>query len=76
MNLRTPEAAARQDAHRIMVARIIKESSFEQILDLISEVAIAASGLGAKGPTIKQRRYARLGPHLGRALDAAILERI
>jgi hypothetical protein len=65
-----------REAHRVMVSRIIKESSIEAILDLVSDHAIDFAGFGNERPTIKQARFRRLGPSLAQAIEAAVKERI
>jgi hypothetical protein len=63
-------------AHRVMVGRIIAESSFEAILDLVVEEAAARAGLHNQRPTIKQNRYRQLGPALQLALHSAVAGRV
>jgi hypothetical protein len=63
---------AMPETHRIMIERIIKESSVERLFDLISEYVQARAGMHNARPTISQRRYRELGPAIGQALAIAI----
>lgn len=60
-----------RDAHRIMVQRIIDQSSVEAVLDLVSDCCLARAGNMATRPTISQMRYRDLGAPLGAAIAAA-----
>lgn len=66
-----PPSAA-PEAHRIMIERIIKESSLEHLFDLISDYVQARAGMHNARPTICQRRYRELGPAIGNLLAIAI----
>jgi hypothetical protein len=63
---------AMPEAHRIMVERIIKESSLEHLFDLISDYVQARAGMHNARPTICQRRYRELGPAIANLLAIAI----
>ena len=63
---------AELEAHRIMIGRVIKESSLERLLDLVSDYAQARAGMHNQRPTISQRRYRELGPAIERVLAIAI----
>ena len=64
------------DAHRSMVARIIDESSFEAIMDLVCAEAAQRAGLNNTRPTLKQNRYRRIGPALVLALTSCVAGRV
>jgi hypothetical protein len=63
---------AMPEAHRIMVERVIKESSLERLFDLISDYVQARAGMHNARPTISQRRYRELGPAIAGVLGVAI----
>lgn len=63
---------AMPEAHRIMIERVIKESSLERLFDLASDYAQARAGMHNQRPTISQRRYRELGPAIERVLTIAI----
>jgi hypothetical protein len=60
------------EAHRVMIERIIKESSLERLFDLISDYVQARAGMHNARPTICQRRYRELGPEIAGVLAIAI----
>jgi hypothetical protein len=60
------------EAHRVMIERIIKESSLEKLFDLISDYVQARAGMHNVRPTICQRRYRELGPAIANLLAIAI----
>ena len=64
------------EAHRAMVERIIAESSFEAIMDLVCAEAAQRAGLSNKTPTPKQNRYRRIAPALVLALTACVAGRV
>jgi hypothetical protein len=63
---------AMPEAHRIMIGRVIKESSLERLFDLVSDYVQACAGMHNQPPTISQRRYRELGPAIERVLTIAI----
>ena len=63
---------ATPEAHRIMIERVIKESSIERLLDLISDYVQARAGMHNARPTLSQRRYRELGPAIARVLMIAV----
>jgi hypothetical protein len=69
--VRNPSPAA-PEAHRIMIERVIKESSLERLFDLISDYAQVRAGMHNRRPTISQRRYRELGPAIERVLTIAV----
>lgn len=75
-SLKTMESQTKSRAHAVMLARIIEESSFEAVLDLVADQAAQRAALGNSRPTIKQARYRRLGPALSKTIETAIRERI
>ena len=60
------------EAHRIMIERVIKESSLERLFDLVLDYAQARAGMHNQRPTISQRRYHELRPAIERVLTIAI----
>lgn len=64
------------EAHRRLIDRMLLESSFEAVLQLLCDQATMRSGITNPKPTIKQRRYRAIGPTLTAALDAAVMGRI
>ena len=70
------EGSAVAEAHRSMVSRIIAESSFEAIMDLVCAEAAQRAGLNSTKPTLKQNRYRRIGPALVLALTSCVAGRV
>ena len=65
-------APATLEAHRTMIEQIIKESSLERLIDILSDYVQARAGMHNQRPTISQRRYRELGPAIGQTLTIAI----
>ena len=70
------EGSLLSEVHRKMVYRIIEESSFEAMMDLVCSEAANRSGLNSTKPTIKQNRYRRIGPALVLALQSCVAGRV
>lgn len=70
------EGSLLSEIHRKMVHRIIEESTFEAIMDLVCAEAAQRAGLDRDRGTIKQNRYRRIGPALVLALTACVAGRI
>lgn len=64
------------EAHKLMMRRMIEETSIEAVLDLISDYAMVKAGLCTKRPTVSQKRYRELGAALAYVIAIAVKKRI
>lgn len=65
-----------KEAHKIMMRRMIEETSIEAVLDLISDYAMLKAGNCVKRPTVSQMRYRELGAALAYVIAIAVKKRI